>query len=51
MKSSSRHEVYGDNGKENGNYKDYKGNIGVILEYYWGNVWGLGEGMTASAIP
>ena len=32
--------IWGDNGKENGNYIDYRGYIGVIgyiLGIYWGN--------------
>ena len=28
--------LYWDNGKENGNYRDYKAFIGVIQGMYWG---------------
>ena len=30
--------LYWDNGKENGNYRDYRVYIGVILGIYWGNI-------------
>ena len=28
--------IFWDNGKENGNYRDYRGYIGGILGLYWG---------------
>ena len=31
--------LYGDNGKENGNYRDYRGYLG-ILRVYIGVIWG-----------
>ena len=27
-----------DNGKENGNYRDYRDYVGYILGLYWGNI-------------
>ena len=30
--------LYWDNGKENGNYRDYRVNIGVMLGIYWGYI-------------
>ena len=30
--------IYWDNGKENGNYRDYRGYIRVILGLYWGYI-------------
>ena len=39
--------LYRDNGKENGNYRDYRGYIGIIRDYfgvisgYWKREWKL----------
>ena len=30
--------IYRDNGKENGNYRDYRDYVGYILGLYWGNI-------------
>ena len=30
--------LYRDNGKENGNYKDYRDYVGDILGLYWGYI-------------
>ena len=27
--------IYWDDGKENGNYRNYRGYIGVVLGFYW----------------
>ena len=30
--------MYRENGKEHGNYRDYKGYMGIVLGLYWGYV-------------
>ena len=42
--------LYRHNGKENGNYRDYWGNIGVIIGlHYWGYI-GIMEKKTEATI-
>ena len=40
----------GNNGKENGNYRDYKAFIGVIQGMYWGYIGMMEKNMEATGI-
>ena len=31
--------LYRDNGNENGNCRDYRDSIGIVLGLYWENIW------------
>ena len=46
-------DVFGlfmDNGKENGNYRDYRGLYRELWGIYWGNIWMMEKKMETTGI-